>query len=78
MDKRVGGTEKAARWVVTGFSEADRCDYGAPQVAVQLYLGDQSYYVPLGFGPAMARAMGQHMIEMADHAEGVDMPGADK
>lgn len=83
MEVRVGGTNVGQRWRVTGFQAGDRSSLPSAiaMVALEFWLegGHSLTYhqdlgvlalSPLSFDPALARSLGEHLIEMADHAEG--------
>jgi hypothetical protein len=71
---RVDGTNVGQRWRVTGFQAGDRSFPAGDMcmVALEFWLGEQMFYpLPLTFDPELARTLGEHLIEMADHAQEV-------
>jgi hypothetical protein len=76
MEARVGGTNVGQKWRVTGLTVDDTPGMVA-RVQMEFYVeyemknGLTGYerLMPNTLDPALARELGQHLIEMANHAE---------
>lgn len=59
-------------WKVRGLPETPGKHGMAARVTLEFWLGDEKLLPgTLSFDPAFARQLAQHLIEMADHSEGI-------
>lgn len=77
MDARVFGTGHGQNWRVTGLRAGDPHPDYPPHVRLEFWIGGPEhgwrYNGPDSLDPDLARLLGQHLIEMADHSEGNTM-----
>jgi hypothetical protein len=82
MESKVGGTNVGQKWRVSGFRAGDRPHLEGGDVALvglEFWIEMQpdegpttyKYLLPSTMDPVLARELGQHLIEMANHAEGL-------
>lgn len=73
METRVFGTGLGQNWRVTGLRAGDPLPDYPPHVRLEFWIGGPDrgwrYQGPDSLDPDLARLLGQHLIEMADHAE---------
>lgn len=73
MEARVGGAP-GEPWRVSGFTIEDpKGSPVHPVVGIEFWVGEQMFHVAVPLSTEAARAAALAMIEMADHAEGVDV-----
>lgn len=73
MEARVFGTGLGQNWRVTGLRAGDPLPGPPPRVRLEFWIGGPGggwrYNGPDTFDPDLARLLGSHLVEMADHAE---------
>lgn len=71
MDSRVGGAPEEP-WRVSGFTTDDpKGSPDHPTVGIEFWIGPYQDHVAIPISAEAARVVGQAMIDMADHADGL-------